>query len=82
MFVPQVQPIATFATKDAAPGKISAELVLEAVLKLHRYGSTVIAVISDGAGNNRSIWQQLGVSGSVASSCYEVPYPFFHVDNF
>lgn len=77
MFVPQVQPIAKFATKGAAPGKSLAELVLEAVLQLHKYGPTVIAVIGDGAGNNRSIWQQLGVSGSVASSCYKVPHPFF-----
>ncbi|KAH7953079.1 hypothetical protein HPB49_004268 [Dermacentor silvarum] len=64
MFVPMfegwVQPIASFATKGAAPGRVLAELVLEAVVQLHKYGATVIAVVSDGVGNNKSMWQQFG----------------------
>lgn len=82
-----VQPTATFATKGAAPGKILAVLVLEAVLQLHKYGATVIAVISDGTGNNRSMWQQLGVRGicgvtmpqGAASLSTRREVPAFHV---
>lgn len=63
MFVPLfeswVQPIAAFATKGAAPGKILAELVLEAVVRLHKHNATVISIVSDGAGNNRSRSVQL-----------------------
>ncbi|KAL1417158.1 hypothetical protein MTO96_000641 [Rhipicephalus appendiculatus] len=54
MFEGWVQPIASFATKGAAPGRVLAELVLEAVVQLHKYAATVIAVVSDGAGNNKS----------------------------
>ncbi|KAH8009997.1 hypothetical protein HPB51_024347 [Rhipicephalus microplus] len=53
MFVPLfhswVQPIASFATRHAAPGRVPARLVLEAILQLHKHNPTVIAVISDGA---------------------------------
>lgn len=79
MFVPLfeswVQPIAAFATKCAAPGKILAELVLEAVVRLHKHNATVISIVSDGAGNNRSMWQQLGVSGSMAAPCHKIAHP-------
>lgn len=79
MFVPLfeswVQPIAAFATKGAAPGKILAELVLEAVVRLHKHNATVISIVSDGAGNNRSMWQQLGVSGSMAAPCHKIAHP-------
>ncbi|KAH7977999.1 hypothetical protein HPB49_004133 [Dermacentor silvarum] len=51
MFVPMsegwVQPIASFATKGAAPGRVLAELVLETVGQLHKYGATVIAVAGE-----------------------------------
>nr|XP_037275566.1 uncharacterized protein LOC119168265 [Rhipicephalus microplus] len=80
MFVPLfeswVQLIAAFATKGAAPGKILAELVLEAVVRLHKHNATVISIVSDGAGNNRSMWQQLGVSGSMAAPCHKIAHPF------
>lgn len=56
MFVPLfedwVQPVASFATRGAAPGKVLAELVMSAVLELHKNNASVLAVISDGAGNN------------------------------
>ncbi|KAH8026327.1 hypothetical protein HPB51_019566 [Rhipicephalus microplus] len=68
-------PIAAFATKGAAPGKILAELVLEAVVRLHKHNATVISIVSDGAGNNRSMWQQLGVSGSLAPPCHKIAHP-------
>lgn len=79
MFVPMfegwVQPIASFATKGAAPGRVLAELVLEAVVQLHKYGATVIAVVSDGAGNNKSMWQQFGVSGAASNPRHKIQHP-------
>lgn len=59
MFVPifesWVQPVASFATKGAAPGVALAKMVLESVLQLEHHGVSVVAVVSDGAGNNRSM---------------------------
>lgn len=43
--------------------KLEASWEKEQLLKLHNSNASVLAVISDGAGNNRSIWSQLGVSG-------------------
>ncbi|KAH7932730.1 hypothetical protein HPB49_001788 [Dermacentor silvarum] len=69
MFIPLfekwVQPIASFATKGAAPGFVLSKLVLESVLQLERHGASVTAVVSDGAGNNRSMWTHVGVSGKI-----------------
>ncbi|KAH7958845.1 hypothetical protein HPB49_005717 [Dermacentor silvarum] len=60
MFVPLfedwVKPIASFATKGAVPGKVVSKLLLSGVLKLHKSYASVLAVISDGPGNNRSMW--------------------------
>ncbi|KAL1480527.1 hypothetical protein MTO96_050943 [Rhipicephalus appendiculatus] len=79
MFVPLfedwVQPIATFATKGAAPGKVLSDLVISAVIQLHNHGAFVLAVISDGAGNNRSMWSQLGISGKLDSACHFIEHP-------
>ncbi|KAH8035469.1 hypothetical protein HPB51_005704 [Rhipicephalus microplus] len=80
MFVPLfedwVQPIASFATKGAAPGKVLSELVLSAVLELHKSNASVLAIISDGAGNNHSMWTQLGISGKLDSSCHHIEHPW------
>ncbi|KAG0422680.1 hypothetical protein HPB47_001513 [Ixodes persulcatus] len=79
MFVPLfegwVQPIASFATRSAAPGRVLAELVLEAVVQLHKFGATVLAVVSDGAGNNKSMWQQFSVSGGMVNTRHKIPHP-------
>ncbi|KAH9378651.1 hypothetical protein HPB48_014518 [Haemaphysalis longicornis] len=69
MFVPLfedcVQPVASFATRGAAPGNVLAELVMSAVLELQKNNASVLAVIRDGAGNNKSMWSQLAVSGKL-----------------
>ncbi|KAG0420207.1 hypothetical protein HPB47_003607 [Ixodes persulcatus] len=71
MFVPLfedwVQPIAGFSTKGAAPGKVLLQLVLSAILKLEKNNASIIGVITDGAGSNRYMWSQLGVSGKLNS---------------
>lgn len=75
IFEDWVQPIATFATKGAAPGKVLSELVISAVIQLHNHGASVLAVISDGAGNNRSMWSQLRISGKLDSACQFIEHP-------
>ncbi|KAL1486104.1 hypothetical protein MTO96_047101 [Rhipicephalus appendiculatus] len=75
MFEGWVQPIASFATKVAAPGRVLAELVLEAVVQLHKYAATVFAMVSDGAGNNKSMWQRFGVSGAISNTRHRVQHP-------
>lgn len=80
MFVPLfegwVQPIASFATRGAAPGRILARLILSAVLQLHKHNASVLAVVSDGAGNNRSMWTTLGISGDMMSPCNSIEHPW------
>ncbi|KAH7979362.1 hypothetical protein HPB49_009234 [Dermacentor silvarum] len=67
MFIPffhrWVQPVASFATRGAAPGFELAKIVIESVLKLERYGATIIAFVSDGTGN-RPTWSHVGILAS------------------
>lgn len=46
MFVPlfhsRVQKIASFATRHAAPGRVLAKLVLEAILELYEHNAVVV----------------------------------------
>ncbi|KAH8020055.1 hypothetical protein HPB51_023938 [Rhipicephalus microplus] len=79
MFIPLlhnwVQPIASFATRGAAPGVVLAKIVAESVLQLERHGASVLAVVSDGAGNNRSMWTHLGISGKLHQPVNKIPHP-------
>lgn len=63
------------ATRGAAPGLVLAKLVLESVLQLEQHGASVIAVVSDGAGNNRSMWTHVGVSGKIDQPVNKIPHP-------
>ncbi|KAH7934718.1 hypothetical protein HPB51_028915 [Rhipicephalus microplus] len=76
LFEGWVQPIASFATRGAAPGRILARLILSAVLQLHKHNASVLAVVSDGAGNNRSMWTTLGISGDIMSPCNSIEHPW------
>lgn len=64
-----VQPIATFTMKSAALGRNLAELVLEANTWWRCEHSSLFS-----AGNNRSTWQQTGISGSLASPSQNIPH--------
>lgn len=79
MFIPLfhawVPPVASFATRGATPGFQLAKIVVESVLKLESYGATIIGVVSDGAGNNRSIWTHVGISGKLYQPVNKVPHP-------
>ncbi|XP_077516220.1 uncharacterized protein LOC144126127 [Amblyomma americanum] len=75
MFASWVQPIATFAAKGAAPGWVLAKVVMSSVLQLHEHGARVLAVISDGAGNNKSMWTHLGISGKVEHPQCKIEHP-------
>lgn len=59
----------------AVPGSVLAKLVLEAVLELERRGALVQSVISDGAGNNRSMWTHVGISEKLCEPVNKVPHP-------
>ncbi|XP_075526178.1 uncharacterized protein LOC142557858 isoform X1 [Dermacentor variabilis] len=80
MFVPLfegwVQPIASFTTRGAAPGRILSELVLSAILELRKNNASVLAVISDGAGNNKSMWSHFGLSGKLHSARHYIENPW------
>lgn len=56
MFEPWVQPVASYATKGAAPGWILAKIVLSTVSQLNQYGAKVLTVISDG--HQDALWCQ------------------------
>lgn len=75
MFESWVQPIATYATKGAAPGWVLAKMVMNSVLQLHQHGAIALAVISDGAGNNKSMWTQLGITGKLDSPQCKIEHP-------
>ncbi|KAH8027862.1 hypothetical protein HPB51_010829 [Rhipicephalus microplus] len=79
MFIPLfhawVQPVASFATRGAAPSFHLAKIVVESVLKLESYGATIIGVVSDGAGNNRSMWTHVGISGKLSQPVNKIPHP-------
>ncbi|KAH8025801.1 hypothetical protein HPB51_012123 [Rhipicephalus microplus] len=79
MFVPLfhswVQAIASFATRHAAPGRVLARLVLEAILQLHKHNATVVAVISDGASTNKAMWSCFGIKGKLHESKHRVDHP-------
>lgn len=75
MFDSWVQPIASYATKGAAPGWVLAKMVLNSVLQLHEHGARVLAVISDGAGNNKSMWAHLGINGKLGSAQCKMQHP-------
>ncbi|KAH9379295.1 hypothetical protein HPB48_006995 [Haemaphysalis longicornis] len=75
MFESWVQPIASYATKGAAPGWVLAKIVLNAVLELNDHGAKVVAAISDGAGNNKSMWTHLGISGKLTDAQCKIAHP-------
>ncbi|KAH8036551.1 hypothetical protein HPB51_001370 [Rhipicephalus microplus] len=60
-----VQPVAIFATRGAAPGIVLAKMVLKSVLELERHEASILAVVFDSAGNNRSMWTHLEISGKL-----------------
>ncbi|XP_077556947.1 uncharacterized protein LOC144170810 [Haemaphysalis longicornis] len=79
MFVPLfhswVQPIASFATRHAAPGRVLAKLVLEAIMELYKHNAVVVAVISDGASTNKAMWSSFGIKGKLDAPKHKVEHP-------
>lgn len=79
MFVPLfhswVQPIASFATKNAAPGHVLAKIVLDAIVQLRKHNAIVVAVISDGASTNKAMWSNFGISGKLHTANHKVQHP-------
>ncbi|KAH8020985.1 hypothetical protein HPB51_011352 [Rhipicephalus microplus] len=86
MFVPIFdswgQPVGSFATRGAALGVMLAKLELESVLQLEHHGASILAVVSDGAGNNRSMWTHLGIFGKLDQATNKVPHPSLEEGRF
>ncbi|ODM89329.1 Transposable element P transposase [Orchesella cincta] len=68
----QTQPVASFATRGAAPGNMLVKIILSCIIKLEKVGCEVVGVVSDGATSNKSMWRELGITtkrgGSIVNS--------------
>ncbi|CAH1712291.1 unnamed protein product [Aphis gossypii] len=59
------QPIAVFTSRGSVKGIDLAKIVTKAILLLENAGVEVLGITSDGASNNRTLWNVLGVSGKL-----------------
>lgn len=66
-----VQPIACFASENAASGQILQELIVKASCLLHKSNAIVKNVVSDGCASNKQVMRLLGVTAveSEEESC-------------
>ncbi|KAF0754580.1 Uncharacterized protein FWK35_00007381, partial [Aphis craccivora] len=55
------QPIAVFASKGPVKGIDLTKIVLKSILLLENLGIQVLAITSDGASTNRTMWHTLGI---------------------
>ncbi|KAJ4430284.1 hypothetical protein ANN_22496 [Periplaneta americana] len=66
MFIPffqsWVQPIAIYASRNAAPGDILAKIFIQVILQLEEAGARVVGFTCDGSQTNKA-WKLLGISG-------------------
>lgn len=58
-----VQPIAWFASQGTASFKVLSEIILKGIIKLHKVGIIVKALVCDGHASNKAALNQLRVSG-------------------
>ena len=70
-----VQPIAVFASCNAASGEDLNRLLLKAIVLLETYGARVLSVVCDGAQSNKSLWKTLGVSVKNDGIVNQIPHP-------
>ena len=57
------QPIAVFASRVPTHGNELAKIVVQAIVLLENAGAKIHAVVSDGGGPNRKMWNTMGCSG-------------------
>ncbi|KAG0443319.1 hypothetical protein HPB47_015050, partial [Ixodes persulcatus] len=74
LFHSWVQPIASFATRNAALGVVLANIVMKAIAQLSKQNAVVIA-ISDGASTNKAMWSKFGISGKFHAPKHKVEHP-------
>lgn len=58
-----VQPIGWFATKGAANYNVLSELIMKAIIMLHRSGALVKAIVCDGCASNKAMLSKLNING-------------------
>ncbi|KAH6945673.1 hypothetical protein HPB50_009587 [Hyalomma asiaticum] len=59
-----LQPVAVFASKGPTKGTLSAQLLLQCIVRLEQAGVIIDGVVCDGASTNRAMWKAFGVSGA------------------
>ncbi|KAF0689204.1 THAP-type domain-containing protein, partial [Aphis craccivora] len=74
------QSIAVFASKGPVKGVDLAQLVIKAIMLLEKSGLEVVALVSDGASTNKTMYKTLGVSGKKTElkNFFENPYDETH----
>lgn len=82
MYVPLlfnwVQPVAVFATHNAAPGDVLSHVLLQVIIQLEEHGVKVVGFTHDGSQSNKKLWINLGISGKPRKVIPSIPNP---VDN-
>jgi len=62
------QPIAVFASKNSVKSEELSKLVVQGIVYLEQCGTTVHAVVGDGAATNAKTWSILGINGSMQNT--------------
>ena len=71
-----IQPIACFATLNAASGPVLYEIVMKAIVMLHNHDAIVKSTVCDGCTSNKNAMTQFGITGEGGSDkCF---YSFDH----
>ena len=63
-----IQPIGWFASKGAANQHVLSEIIMKAIILLHRSGAIVKATVCDGHSSNKAALLKMGVSGKKGKS--------------
>lgn len=64
-----------FASKRPTKGTLLAQLLIQCIVKLEQAGVFTDSVVCDGASTNRSMWKQLGISGTLGSMVNAFEHP-------
>ena len=71
-----IQPVAVYASYNAAPGDILAKILLQVIQQLENAGAKVVGFTCDGSTSNKKAWKDLGISGNSRNPCNSIPHPF------
>lgn len=69
------QPVAIFASKNATNGIDLAKLIVQAIILIEKARFYIHAIVCDGASNNKKMWQEFGIDGSMDKISYKFENP-------